>query len=469
MKNICPNADIGKTCPYCQFQLKRDSSIINCPLCNIPHHFECWLENRGCTTYGCDSLIETSVESDESAFMEEETEGFKTNTLSKIKHISFLCGLLLSGLFAYNYGVVREARIAYKGGTYIGEIRHRKPNGIGALTYNDGESFDGEWFDGKFIKGSWSNLSGDKYEGAFNNFVFHGQGLFISSTGERFEGEWVNGSIQKGTWIEPYVGKYQGAFNEFSFHGHGVFNSSTGERYEGEWVKGYLAKGTWESPLGEKYTGGFNDLKFDNYGKLVKRDGSSYIGEWRNGEFHGKGEWTDGSVIFYGSFRGGKQHGLGVYIHANGKLNIGVWNYGEATCYNLQSFGANITDLNFYESGNKDVPLGNRRYDTRFPSRDARFINYDYTFRYPELSKYGQMSEKFIIYKLNEEALPNYNIFNTVYISSTESRVIQTGWDYSIHTWGYGSETPGAWSKGTYYLDLFIDRQLAAVGRFEIY
>jgi len=48
------NSDVvGKTCPYCQTPIKPGVSTVTCPKCNIPHHKECWEENGGCTTYGC--------------------------------------------------------------------------------------------------------------------------------------------------------------------------------------------------------------------------------------------------------------------------------------------------------------------------------------------------------------------------------------------------------------------------------
>jgi len=48
------NSDVvGKTCPYCQTPIKPGASTVICPKCNIPHHKECWEENGGCTTYGC--------------------------------------------------------------------------------------------------------------------------------------------------------------------------------------------------------------------------------------------------------------------------------------------------------------------------------------------------------------------------------------------------------------------------------
>lgn len=45
---------VGKTCPYCQFTIKPMDELVVCPVCNIPHHQECWRENQGCTTFGCE-------------------------------------------------------------------------------------------------------------------------------------------------------------------------------------------------------------------------------------------------------------------------------------------------------------------------------------------------------------------------------------------------------------------------------
>ncbi len=47
------NSYIGKTCPYCQFPIKQKSEAVYCKSCNIPHHRDCWQENKGCTTFGC--------------------------------------------------------------------------------------------------------------------------------------------------------------------------------------------------------------------------------------------------------------------------------------------------------------------------------------------------------------------------------------------------------------------------------
>lgn len=41
-------------CPYCQTKIKDGADKTICSVCGIPHHRECWDENKGCTTYGCE-------------------------------------------------------------------------------------------------------------------------------------------------------------------------------------------------------------------------------------------------------------------------------------------------------------------------------------------------------------------------------------------------------------------------------
>ena len=46
---------LGATCPYCQSGFLPHEDVLVCRACEIPHHRECWQENGGCTTYGCEN------------------------------------------------------------------------------------------------------------------------------------------------------------------------------------------------------------------------------------------------------------------------------------------------------------------------------------------------------------------------------------------------------------------------------
>jgi TM2 domain-containing membrane protein YozV len=47
-------ADVTRmTCPYCQTGFRQEERFRECPQCHMPHHEDCWRENGGCTTFGC--------------------------------------------------------------------------------------------------------------------------------------------------------------------------------------------------------------------------------------------------------------------------------------------------------------------------------------------------------------------------------------------------------------------------------
>ncbi len=40
-------------CPYCKYPIFEECDYLVCPGCEVPHHRECWQQNRGCTTFAC--------------------------------------------------------------------------------------------------------------------------------------------------------------------------------------------------------------------------------------------------------------------------------------------------------------------------------------------------------------------------------------------------------------------------------
>ena len=51
-----------KVCPYCKTKIENSDDIVMCSLCEMPHHRECWIENNGCTTFGCTGTINNTHE-----------------------------------------------------------------------------------------------------------------------------------------------------------------------------------------------------------------------------------------------------------------------------------------------------------------------------------------------------------------------------------------------------------------------
>lgn len=52
------NKYIGKVCPYCKAEFVAGDDIVVCSDCEMPHHKECWIDNKGCTTFGCQGTIQ---------------------------------------------------------------------------------------------------------------------------------------------------------------------------------------------------------------------------------------------------------------------------------------------------------------------------------------------------------------------------------------------------------------------------
>lgn len=44
---------MAKTCPYCR-ETGSGADLAECPACGTPHHHDCWVENGGCTVFGCE-------------------------------------------------------------------------------------------------------------------------------------------------------------------------------------------------------------------------------------------------------------------------------------------------------------------------------------------------------------------------------------------------------------------------------
>ena len=55
--NLAMNKYSGKICPYCKTPFTNLDEIVVCSVCDMPHHKDCWVDNQGCTTFGCNGTI----------------------------------------------------------------------------------------------------------------------------------------------------------------------------------------------------------------------------------------------------------------------------------------------------------------------------------------------------------------------------------------------------------------------------
>ena len=86
------------------------------------------------------------------------------------------------------------------GGTYVGEFRDGKPNGLGTLTYRHHGEYIGEfresWPSGR---GTYTYPDGRRYVGEWRNGDFNGRGVRTYPDGRKEDGEWSGGKLIKST------------------------------------------------------------------------------------------------------------------------------------------------------------------------------------------------------------------------------------------------------------------------------
>ena len=84
------------------------------------------------------------------------------------------------------------------GGTYVGEFRDGKPNGLGTLTYRHHGEYVGEFRDGwPSGRGAYAYPDGRRYVGEWRNGDFNGRGVRTYPDGRKEDGEWSGGEFVK--------------------------------------------------------------------------------------------------------------------------------------------------------------------------------------------------------------------------------------------------------------------------------
>jgi len=162
------------------------------------------------------------------------------------------------------------------GGTYIGEYKNDKKNGLGTFIYSDGMEITGVFKENEYPpKGTVIFTNGSKYVGELNNDGFPlGFGTFVSPSGERMIiGTWKENEdgFQRGTLIyrkgEHEGDVYVGEIREDLPNGQGTCYMSNGGQVIGTFRKG----NPWDA---ESYD---NERNFNS--------------EWIEGQ-----QWVDGKL-----------------------------------------------------------------------------------------------------------------------------------------------------------------------------
>ena len=115
-------------------------------------------------------------------------------------------------------------------------------NGVGVMTYENGNTYTGAFVDGRKVKGVMQYKDGGRYEGFFQNEVRHGEGTYWYTDGKKFEGEWEAGERLSGTLTYTDGSTYEGWFKAGMKHGFGVQTFPDGSQSKGYWRENKFTK-----------------------------------------------------------------------------------------------------------------------------------------------------------------------------------------------------------------------------------
>ena len=145
-----------------------------------------------------------------------------------------------------------------------------------------------------------------KYEGTFNNDVYHGQGKLFDEEGIiKASGNFVNGETEGLGQLYYPMGHLQ---------------------YKGQISRGgtYMGQGTYYHKNGKPmYVGEFKSGQRCGFGKEMSNDGKQlYEGLFQNNQYNGKGMLyhSNGHKYLKGNFQDGKMNGIGMEFNDKGNL-----------------------------------------------------------------------------------------------------------------------------------------------------
>ena len=107
---------------------------------------------------------------------------------------------------------------------YCGDMVSSKPDGFGALEFDNGDYLEGDFVNGVCEgRGRYIKANGSYYEGDLRNNVADGYGKYIDRKGFQFEGQWKNNQPNgRGEARYSNGSRYIGEFINSRRHGHGT-------------------------------------------------------------------------------------------------------------------------------------------------------------------------------------------------------------------------------------------------------
>ena len=204
-------------------------------------------------------------------------------------------------LFQYN-NITKKDRII-EGIFYNGIL-----NGYGRITLSNGEMLRGDFEKNKLHGlGEYRRKDESIYTGLFSEGYPQGQGKETFKDGSFYEGYYLKGKKKYGKFQWNDNNKYEGYFENDLFHGKGIYEWSNKKKYEGEWRFGKMnGKGKLTYANGSYYEGEFVDGLKEGKGKYFWKHDNYYNGEWKNDMQNGYGTYYKNGEKIRGIWENGK-------------------------------------------------------------------------------------------------------------------------------------------------------------------
>ena len=234
---------------------------------------------------------------------------------------------------------------------FNGEFENNLYHGVGSIEHGNGQTYTGQWKKDKMNgKGIYTWPNGEEYRGDYLNNDRHGKGTYTWPDGQQYIGDWIEGKRHgNGIHSFPDGRKYEGLFTNDKWNGKGTYTWSDGQKYEGEFINGNYhgfgklieSNGSWKEGTWE------NDVFISGKAYIIYEGGDTYHGDYSNNTYNGKGiyTWTDGKK-YEGECSNGKWHGKGKYTCPDGQKYEGEFING-----NYHGFGKLIESNGSWKQG----------------------------------------------------------------------------------------------------------------------
>lgn len=122
---------------------------------------------------------------------------------------------------------------------FEGSYHEGKKNGIGKITFPNGDKYHGMWENDKIHgEGTYYYISGDIYSGEWKEGKKHGEGAYVFGQDKsQLVGTFENGNIIKGKWVFKDGTSWHGSFKNNKPIGQGIFYFPNGNQQSGEYVE----------------------------------------------------------------------------------------------------------------------------------------------------------------------------------------------------------------------------------------